>query len=134
MSVLRQIGIHSEHDIVLCRRACREVAKDYQFNLVDQTRVTTAASELARNIFEYADTGQVTIEILTNEVGDIGLKITFQDEGPGIENIEEAMREGWTSHRGMGLGLPGSKKIVDEFDISSTPGKGTTVTIVKWRK
>ena len=134
MSILREIAITTEHDIVLCRRACREVAKDYHFNLVDQTRITTAASELARNIFEYAGTGKVTIEIMDNATGDIGLKAVFQDSGPGIEDLDSAMREGWTSHKGMGLGLPGSRKLVDEFDIQSTLGEGTTVTIIKWRK
>ena len=134
MSILREIVINTEHDIVLCRRACREVAKDYHFNLVDQTRITTAASELARNIFEYAKSGVVTLEILNNDIGEVGLQAVFHDDGPGIENIEIAMREGWTSHRGMGLGLPGSQKLVDEFIIESTPKKGTTVTIVKWRK
>jgi len=134
MSVLREIIISTEHDIVLCRRACREIAKEYHFTLVDQTRITTAASELARNIFEYASTGRVTISILNGEKDEIGLQAVFSDKGPGIPDIEAAMREGWTSHRGMGLGLPGSRKLVDDFTIESTPGKGTTVTIVKWRK
>lgn len=134
MSVFRQIHIHDEHDIVLCRRACREVARDNKFNLVDQTRITTAASELARNIFEYAEEGDVFIEIVEDFEENIGLKLTFIDSGPGIIDVEEALQEGWTSNQGMGLGLPGSKKLMDEFEVSSNPGKGTKITAIKWLK
>jgi len=134
MSEVRRIAISNEHDIVLCRRACREVAKEYGFNLIDQTRITTAASELARNIYEYASTGEVTIEYVNDEAGNPGIKLVFTDNGPGIENIDEAMHEGWTSNRGMGLGLPGSKKLMDDFHINSTPNKGTVITATKWQR
>lgn len=107
--LLRTIPIEREEDIVTCRRACREEAKKLKFNLVDQTRITTASSELARNIFEYAKSGEVRIEEV-EERGIPGLQIVFQDHGPGIVNVDQALEEGWTSHRGMGLGLPGAKK------------------------
>jgi len=134
MERTRNILIENEHDIVLCRRASREMARELGFNLVDQTRITTTASELARNIFEYANHGEVILESVTDENGIIGLKLIFQDNGPGIEDTDLALGEGWTSHRGMGLGLPGSKKLMDDFTIESTKGVGTTVTVIKWQK
>lgn len=134
MTELRRITIEDEQDVVLCRRVCREAARELGFNLVDQTRITTAASELARNIFEYADTGDVVLFSVQNDAGEDGLRIEFRDKGPGIDNVEDAMGEGWTSHRGMGLGLPGSRKLMDEFEIQSEPGKGTTVIVTKWRR
>ena len=134
MERTRHIPIENEHDIVLCRRSSRELARELGFNLVDQTRITTTASELARNIYEYAQKGEVVIDAIENGEGHIGLKMEFIDEGPGIENVETALGEGWTSHRGMGLGLPGSKKLMDEFNIESTVGKGTKVTVIKWQK
>ncbi len=134
MERTRHISISNEHDIVLCRRSSRELARELGFNLVDQTRITTTASELARNIFEYAKKGEVIIGVIENHEGHLGLKMTFIDKGPGIDNLDAALGEGWTSHRGMGLGLPGSKKLMDEFNIESIVGKGTTVTVVKWQK
>lgn len=128
----RTVEIASEHDIVLARRTSREMARELGFNLVDQTRITTTASELARNIYEYAKRGHVDLVVVADDEGHVGLKLDFIDEGPGIENIDAALGEGWTSHRGMGLGLPGSKKLMDEFAIKSTVGKGTTVTVTKW--
>jgi serine/threonine-protein kinase RsbT len=101
------------------------------FNLVDQTRITTAASELARNIQEYAGTGEVTIEEI-EEQERRGIKIVFEDHGPGIPDIDKAMSEGWSSHRGIGMGLPGTKKLMDDFKLESQVGKGTKVTIIKW--
>jgi len=134
--LLRTNPINEEKDVVLCRRACREEAKKHGFNLVDQTRITTAASELARNVYEYAGKGETRIELLEPDDptdGSVGLRLIFEDQGPGIPDIEKALGEGWTSHRGMGLGLPGAKKLMDEFTIESEVGKGTRVTIVKWR-
>ncbi len=132
MSVVERINIENEHDIVLCRRTCREVAKNHGFNLVDQTRITTAASELARNVYEYAKKGTVSVEMIDDIEHESGIKIIFDDKGPGIENLEKALGEGWTSHKGMGLGLPGSKKLMDEFDIQTEFGVGTTITVIKW--
>ena len=134
MSIQRKISIQSEQDIVICRRICRQIAKENHFNLVDQTRITTAASELARNIFEYAGEGEVIIELVHNEDEMVGLKMSFIDHGPGIENLDVALHEGWTSHRGMGMGLSGSKKLMDEFEIQTTPGEGTKVAVIKWRQ
>lgn len=125
------IQINEERDIVICRQACREWAKSIGFNLVDQTRITTSASELARNIHDYAGSGEVIIEE-TEDNGRAGIKIVFKDEGPGIPNLEQAMGEGWTSKGSMGMGLPGSKKLMDGFEIISEAGKGTMVTIWKW--
>ncbi len=133
MTLIEEIKIQEEKDIVLCRRACREVARQLQFNLVDQTRITTATSELARNIFEYAGEGIVRIEKISKNMKQ-GLQITFMDEGPGIKDLNEAMGEGWSSHRGMGMGLPGARKLMDEFSITSTLGEGTRITVTKWRR
>ncbi|MFH0882581.1 MAG: anti-sigma regulatory factor [bacterium] len=119
---------------MLCRRSSRELARELGFNLVDQTRITTTASELARNIFEYAKKGEVELDAIENGEGHVGLRMTFSDDGPGIDNIDAALGEGWTSHHGMGLGLPGSKKLMDEFNVESTVGKGTKVTVIKWQK
>ena len=130
-SQVEVIEIGAEKDVVICRQACREWARKIGFNLVDQTRITTAASELARNIHEYAGKGEVTIEEVQKE-GKTGIKIVFEDNGPGLDDIEKAMSEGYTSHRGMGMGLPGSKKLMDEFFIESEFGKGTKVTTYKW--
>ena len=125
------IQISEERDIVICRQACREWAKSIGFNLVDQTRITTSASELARNIHDYAGSGEVRIEEIEDN-GRSGIKIVFKDEGPGIPNLEQALGEGWTSKGSMGMGLPGSKKLMDDFEIVSEAGKGTIVTIRKW--
>jgi serine/threonine-protein kinase RsbT len=132
MERVRNIEIETERDIVLCRRVSREMARELGFNLVDQTRITTTASELARNIYEYAKSGEVAFEVVNSESGLTGLQMVYKDTGPGIENLSSALDEGWTSHRGMGLGLPGSKKLMDEFSIESEVGVGTTVTVVKW--
>ncbi|MDK9700277.1 MAG: anti-sigma regulatory factor [bacterium] len=125
------VEIREEKDVVICRQECRTYAKNLGFSLVDQTRITTAASELARNIFEYAKTGVVKIERATNE-DKSGLKMTFSDNGPGIANVDLALKEGWSSHRGMGMGMPGSKRLMDEFSIWSELGKGTVITTIKW--
>lgn len=125
------IHIGEEKDVVFCRQACREWAKRMGFNLVDQTRITTAASELARNIHEYTGEGDVIIQSVEYEYKQ-GLLVIFIDHGKGIENVELAMSEGWTSHRGIGMGLPGSKRLMDEFSIESKVGVGTTVKICKW--
>ncbi len=125
------IEIIEEKDIVVCRQECRNQARLLGFSLVDQTRITTAASELARNIYEYAKKGEVRIEKIQSSNG-IGLKMSFIDHGKGIENVDLVMKDGWSSHQGMGMGLPGSKRLMDEFSIQSEIGKGTTVVAVKW--
>ncbi|MCG6188270.1 anti-sigma regulatory factor [Maribellus maritimus] len=130
-----KLGIYpivDEHDIVKVRSIVRQHAKDFRMGIVEQTRITTAISELLRNMYNYANGGDVVIES-----GDIeehnALIITCIDKGPGIENVELAMSDGYTSGMGMGYGLPGAKRLVDKFEIYSEPQKGTTVRIMKWK-
>ena len=129
--ILCEIDIENENDIVIVRQSTREVAKKLKFGLVDQTRIITAASELARNIFQYASKGKVLIKEIS-ENNRHGISLTFDDEGPGIDNIDLALRSGYSKSNGLGLGLPGSKRLVDEFHISSVVGKGTKIIIKKW--
>jgi serine/threonine-protein kinase RsbT len=122
----------SEQDIVHTRQLVRKLALEQGFSLVDQTKLVTAASELARNTVKYGGGGHVFWELLTDGSRK-GIRLRFQDEGPGIEDVSLAMTEGWTSGNGMGLGLSGSKRLVNEFDIDSAPGRGTRVTIARWK-
>lgn len=124
------IPIKEEVDIVRVRTVVRSMAREIGFGLVDQTRISTAVSELARNAFLYAGEGEAHIEELTNPHK--GIRITFIDHGPGIEDIELAMKDGWSSSGNMGKGLPGSKRLSDYMEISSKPAQGTTVIIEKW--
>ena len=128
-----QVSIKSESDIVLARREVREVATQIGFSVTDTTRIVTAASELARNIFKYAREGVMRWRRVEKE-GSSGLELQFVDNGPGIEDINLAMQEGYSTSEGLGLGLPGVKRLMDEMDIQSAVGKGTTVTLKKWRK
>ncbi len=128
---METLQISCEEDIFVARLRLRDFAKLHEFGLVDQTRLVTAASELARNIQRYATRGEISMERVA-AAGRIGIRLTFRDHGPGIENIEQAMTDGFTTSRGLGKGLPGSKRLVDEFDIQSEVGHGTTVTITKW--
>lgn len=129
--ILCEVCINEERDIVTARQKAREAAKDMNFGLVDQTRIITAVSELSRNIYEHAGKGRVVIEVISNG-SQKGLMFSFIDEGPGIEDIELVMREGFTTGKGMGLGLPGSKRLMDYFSITSQVLKGTKVVIKKW--
>lgn len=124
--------IVSEQDVVSVRQAVRRFAIAAKFSLVDQTKMVTAASELARNTLIYGGGGKVKIEHLCNGLRH-GVRAEFSDEGPGIPDIELALRDGYTSGGGMGLGLGGARRLVNEFDITSTPGSGTRVTITRWR-
>jgi serine/threonine-protein kinase RsbT len=124
--------IQSSEDVVAIRQAVRQCAVDLGFNLVDQTKIVTAASELARNTVQYGGGGTVMIEGL-QEGGRKGLRLTFEDRGPGISNVELAMKEGFTTGSGLGLGLSGAKRLSNEFSIDSRPGQGTRVTIIRWR-
>jgi serine/threonine-protein kinase RsbT len=121
----------SDH-IVLVRQAVRARAIELGFSLVDQTKIVTAASELGRNAMTHGGGGRVTIEGL-NDGSRRGLRLTFEDDGPGIANIELAMRDGYSTGGGLGLGLSGSKRLSNEFSIASTPGLGTRVTITRWK-
>ncbi len=126
------LPLKNSNDIVLARQKVRQWAIDLRFSLVDQTKLVTAASELARNTLDYGKGGAMTIETL-NSGARSGLRLTFEDQGPGIPDIQQAMRDGFTSGSGMGLGLGGSKRLVNEFNIESEVGKGTRVTVARWR-
>ncbi len=124
--------IKDEYDIVRIRQIVRQHAKDCYMGIVEQTRITTAVSELFRNMYNYANGGEVVIE-KGNVEGHDALIITCIDTGPGIENVELAMSDGYTSGMGMGYGLPGAKRLVDKFEIYSVVNKGTTVRVMKWK-
>jgi serine/threonine-protein kinase RsbT len=124
--------VRSEHDIVLARQIVRRLCVELSFGLVDQTKMVTAASELARNTVIYGGGGTMVCEAL-QEGAKRGLRLTFTDAGPGIADVSLAMKDGWTSGTGMGLGLSGAKRLVNEFEIQSTPGNGTRVTVTRWK-
>ncbi|MFD2261900.1 anti-sigma regulatory factor [Lacibacterium aquatile] len=124
--------IRTSEDVVRIRQAVRSAAVASGFNLVDQTKIITAASELARNTLEYGGGGRMLLE--TQQLnGRTCVRLTFEDEGPGIANIEQALKDGFTSGRGLGLGLGGAKRLSNEFSIESEPGKGTRVMIARWK-
>lgn len=125
-------SINSSSDIVRVRQLVRDWAISMGFSLVEQTKIVTAASELARNALDYGGGGQVRLEVLQNELRR-GLKVTFVDEGPGIPDLEQALKDGFSTGTGMGLGLSGAKRLVNEFEIDSVPGRGTKVSITRWR-
>ncbi len=125
------IKILSEFDIVTARQHGRNIAKKLGFGIVDQTRITTVISELARNIYLYADKGEIRFEPVS-VLGKLGLKVIALDHGPGIQDIRLAMEDGYSTSGGLGSGLSGAKRLMDEFDLTSTVGKGTTVEVVKW--
>lgn len=124
--------IASSDDVVRARQIARSWTTELKFSLVEQTKLVTAASELARNTWEHGLGGTMTAEIVENG-SKRGIKLTFTDSGPGIADVELALRGGFTTGKGMGLGLSGSKRLVNEFEIKSEMGKGTTVTIVRWK-
>ena len=126
------LQIDSGERLVAVRQAVRAKAEELRFSLVDQTRIITAASELARNTLQYGGGGSVEIEIVENGTRR-GLRLTFKDQGPGIPDLELAMKDGYTTGGGLGLGLSGSKRLVNEFTILSKVGEGTEVSITKWK-
>jgi serine/threonine-protein kinase RsbT len=130
-NVKGEAPLRSDHDIVLARQQVRRLTQELKFSLVDQTKMVTAASELARNALIYGGGGIMEWEILNGE-GRRGLKLRFSDEGPGIPNLDLAMTDGWTSGKGLGMGLTGTKRLVNEFDIDTKVGAGTRVTIARW--
>jgi serine/threonine-protein kinase RsbT len=134
MSVLKSetLPIRVEVDLVHVRQAVRSWSTELRFGTLDLTKMVTAASELARNTLIYGGGGHATLE-LVEEAGRRGLRLTFEDQGPGIADIAQAMTDGFTTGRGMGLGLSGSKRLVNEFSISSQPGQGTRVTVTRWK-
>lgn len=134
MTVLRDelIALRSTDDIIKARQLVRDCAIFQGLSLVDQTKLVTAASELARNTMIHGGGGEMRLQAL-NEGPRRGVKVMFIDEGPGIPDLELAMKDGYTTKGGLGLGLSGSKRLVNEFEIDSKPGKGTTVCIVRWK-
>jgi serine/threonine-protein kinase RsbT len=128
----QQLRLVSSEDIVLVRQAVRQMAADLGFSLVDQTKLVTAASELARNAVIYGGGGTARIENVNARQRN-GIRVTFEDNGPGIADIQQAMKDGYTTGGGLGLGLGGAKRLTDEFEIESHPGKGTRVGITRWR-
>lgn len=125
------VRIESEVDIVTARQQGREMAAGLGFSRSEEVLIATAISEVARNILLYAKVGEIIIEIAAAE-GRRGLLIVARDEGPGIADVRKAMQDGYSTSRGLGLGLPGSRRLMDEFDIDSQVGKGTTITMKKW--
>ena len=124
--------ILTSEDVVLVRQAVRAHAVQAGFSLVDQTKLVTAASELARNALEYGGGGTMRLELI-NDGMRRAVRLTFQDNGPGIADIQQALKDGFSTGGGLGLGLSGAKRLSNEFDIASTPGQGTRVTIARWR-
>ncbi len=126
-----RMPLRTSDDVVRVRQAVRARAVASGFSLVDQTKIVTAASEIARNTVDYGGGGELRIEALRNGQRR-GVRLTFSDSGPGIRDIDQAMRDGYTTGNGLGLGLSGAKRLCNEFDIKSTAGSGTTVTIARW--
>jgi serine/threonine-protein kinase RsbT len=128
----RSIALEDEHDIVVARNEARRFAASVGFGLVEQTRLATVASELARNVVKYAKRGRMIAQPVESATGRRGLRLIFEDTGPGIPDIAAAMRDGFSTGRGLGKGLPGAKRLVHEFEIESEVGRGTKVSVVRW--
>jgi serine/threonine-protein kinase RsbT len=132
MPVRDQIEIHEQSDVVRIRHSVRTITTELKFSVVDQTKIVTAASELGRNTLIYGGGGRCSIETLERD-GRPGIRLVFEDEGPGIADIQLALKDGYTSGDGMGLGLGGARRLMSEFEIVSSPGKGTTVSVIRWK-
>jgi serine/threonine-protein kinase RsbT len=129
-----RIAIESDLDVVVARQRARELAAELELTSTDQTLLATAISEVVRNITTYARRGEVILSIVRDNGGRAGIQVVARDDGPGIEDVERALQDGYTSGGGLGLGLPGARRLVDEFAIQSAPSEGTTVTLVKWSR
>lgn len=127
------VAIDSDADVVTARQRARELAAELDLSSTDQTLLATAISEVARNITAYAQRGEISVAIV-EAGGRRGIRVVARDDGPGIEDLERALQDGYTTGGGLGLGLPGARRLVDEFEIDSAPGRGTTVTLVKWAR
>jgi serine/threonine-protein kinase RsbT len=125
------LSLRSSEDVVLVRQAVRAAAVDLRFSLVDQTKIVTAASELGRNTLDHGGGGTVRLQVL-QDGGRRGLRLIFEDKGPGITDVERALKDGYTTGGGLGLGLGGARRLSSEFSIESRPGEGTRVTIARW--
>jgi serine/threonine-protein kinase RsbT len=126
------MSIQNSADVMLVRQAVRKLAVELSFSLVDQTKIVTAASELARNTLDYGGGGTVKLEAL-EEGRRRGLRLTFEDQGPGIPDLDLALKDGYSTGSGLGMGLSGTKRLVNEFNIVSHVGEGTCITITKWK-
>jgi serine/threonine-protein kinase RsbT len=129
-----RIAIESDADVVTARQRARELAGDLELSSTDQTLLATAISEVARNITRYATRGEVRLRVIRDGNGRAGIEVVASDDGPGIVDLERALQDGYTTGGGLGLGLPGARRLVDEFDIQSEPNHGTTVTLVMWQR
>jgi serine/threonine-protein kinase RsbT len=133
MTKVKEITINRGDDVILAREYAREMAHEIGFDLAEQTQIGTAASELSRNVHQFAGNGKVTITEVVSD-GIRGIAIVVEDRGPGISDIEQAMQDGFSTNNGLGFGLPGARRLMDEFEIESRMGVGTTVKIKKWLK
>ena len=129
--ILQNIQIENNIDLVKARQVVRAIAKDLNFNIVNQTKLITAVSELTRNVLIYSGKGKIVIELLETDINK-GLRITVTDDGPGIPDIDLAITDGYSTSKGLGKGLSGTKRLMDDFSIQSVVGKGTEVVIIKW--
>jgi serine/threonine-protein kinase RsbT len=127
-----RLSVRSSQDVVLVRQAVRSLAVQLGFSLVEQTKIVTAASELARNTVDHGGGGNAAMDVV-REGGRVGLRVTFEDKGPGIDDVQLALRDGYTTGDGLGLGLGGARRLSSEFTISSRPGEGTRVSITRWK-
>jgi serine/threonine-protein kinase RsbT len=131
---MQELPIRTGVDVVRVRQQVRVVAAQNGLSLVDQTKLVTAASELARNALVHGGGGTARVEVVTSGTGKPGVRIGFTDDGPGIADVDQALTDGWTSAGGLGLGLSGARRLVDEFELTSKPGRGTSVIVVKWSR
>ena len=128
-----RVAIRTDADVVTARQEARTMGAALGFSSTDLTLLATAISEIARNITTYAGQGEVTLRV-RNETGRAGIEVVATDEGPGIANVELAMQDGYTTGNGLGLGLPGTRRLVDDFELDTTPGAGTRIRLVKWTR
>lgn len=131
-TLVKSVVINTDQDVIIARQEGRSLAQKLGFSAVDQARITTAISELARNIIVYGVRGQVEVSEVTDGTRK-GIQVKFDDEGPGIADIDQAMQQGFTSGKGLGAGLPGSQRLMDEFEMKTAPGEGLHITVRKWR-
>ena len=128
-----RVAIRTDADVVTARQEARTLGASLGFGSTDLTLLATAISEIARNITTYAGEGEVTLRVVERP-GSHGVEVVASDEGPGIEDVERAMQDGYTTGNGLGLGLPGTRRLVDDFQLETTPGVGTTIRLVKWTR
>ena len=131
---VEELPIRTGDDVVRVRQLVRVRAQAVKLSLVDQTKLVTAASELARNTLVHGGGGTARVEVVKSANGRVGVKLYFTDEGPGISDIDLALTDGWTTGTGLGLGLSGTRRLVDEFELTSAPGAGTSIVVVKWSR